>query len=243
MCRFFCTEFDLLGHHLSVLFSGTKIRFTGLHRDVLRGLPKPDTRTSDALRGLPMSDTRISLRKCIGLFNRFREYVPHYPTATNLLQNRLASLLKLYANWLKISEAERQQFQALIDHLTSDEVVFAFDSYPPLFLQTDARASGLGTIISQKDSAGKVRVIGYYSHRNSPTESRFKSCDLELLAIIKAATHYCYMLLGRHFTILTDHSALVNLRNRHPTILEYYNWDLSVEALHTSTSRLFIPLR
>lgn len=61
-------------------------------------------------------------------------------------------------------------------------------------------------------------MIGYYSHRNTGAETRYKVYDLESLALVKAVHHF------RHFTVQTDHSALTNLRNKPIRVARQLNW-------------------
>ena len=67
----------------------------------------------------------------------------------------------------------------------------------PFFLQTDASAYGVGTILSQEgehhavtSQKPKLHPIAYYSATFTPTERNYDIYERELLAIMKALTHW-----------------------------------------------------
>jgi hypothetical protein len=88
------------------------------------------------------------------------------------------------------------------------------------FLQVDASAYGMGTVLSQE---GKITTpslkkwqkpvlhpIAYYSATFTPTERNYNIYNRELLAMMKALYHWCPYLawMREPFTILTDHTKL-----------------------------------
>ncbi len=87
----------------------------------------------------------------------------------------------------------------------------------PFFLQTDASAYGVGTILSQEgehhavaSQKPKLHPIAYYSTTFTPTKRNYDIYKWELLAIMKALTHWRHYLgwTKTPFTILTDHANL-----------------------------------
>ncbi len=91
------------------------------------------------------------------------------------------------------------------------------DFNKPFFLQTDASAYGVGAILSQEgehhavaSQKPKLHPIAYYSATFTPTEWNYDIYERELLAIMKALTHWRHYLgwTKTPFTILTDHANL-----------------------------------
>lgn len=209
-CKFLAKEFDFLGHHISISEGGANITTTDLHREDLRKIITPTTR-----RGL---------QRVLGLLNWFRDYVPDYARSTTLLQNRLTALLRDGVYRFVMTKEEQQELNDLIAFLTSDIFISSLDPKLPVILQTDASSVGVGGILFQEPPKSPIRVVGYYSHRNSPAETRYKPYDLELLAIVRSCEHFRHLLLGRHFTVRTDHAALLNLKSRCPEDLKHFGW-------------------
>jgi hypothetical protein len=87
------------------------------------------------------------------------------------------------------------------------------------YLQTDASAYSVGTILSQwgtnppfarKNLKPKNHPIAYYSATFTPTERNYDIYERELLVIMKSLTHWRPYLgwTKEPFTILTDHANL-----------------------------------
>eukprot|EP00731_Ephydatia_muelleri_P010034 Em0005g620a len=80
-------------------------------------------------------------------------------------------------------------------------------------LDTDASDIGIGAVLSQEDATGSEVVIAYASRTLSRPEQRYCVTRKELLAAVEFIHHFRQYLLGREFTLRTDHSSLVWLRN------------------------------
>ncbi len=57
-------------------------------------------------------------------------------------------------------------------------------------------------------------------------EQKYATNELELLAVKWATEHFKHYLLGRHFTVGTDHEALVSVSSRHGAHKEYSWWQM-----------------
>jgi hypothetical protein len=75
-------------------------------------------------------------------------------------------------------------------------------------LYTDASDVGLGFVLSQHDDNGIERVVAYESRSLTPRERNYATTEKEALAIHYGTQYFRLYLLGRKFTIVTDHNAL-----------------------------------
>lgn len=87
-------------------------------------------------------------------------------------------------------------------------LVFPDPSYPFVF-EVDTFDVGVGAVLSQR-SAGKFHPSAFFSHRLSPTESRYDVGDCELLAVKMTLEEWRYWLEGAQhlFLVWTDHRNL-----------------------------------
>ena len=71
---------------------------------------------------------------------------------------------------------------------------------------------GLGAVLEQdqvnKDGKVERKVVAYASKILSRTQRRYCTTNKELLAVITSCEQFRYYLLGRKFTVITDHSSL-----------------------------------
>ena len=82
------------------------------------------------------------------------------------------------------------------------------DFVRPFILQTDALERGVGAVLSQKDETGEEHPIAYFSKKLLPREEHYSTVEKECLAIKLAIQAFRVYLLGRKFTIQTDHRSL-----------------------------------
>eukprot|EP00731_Ephydatia_muelleri_P024875 Em0016g1146a len=80
-------------------------------------------------------------------------------------------------------------------------------------LDTDASDCGIGAVLSQVNSDASECVIAYASRSLSRQEQRYCVTRRELLAVVEFVKHFREYLLGRRFTLRTDHGSLVWLKN------------------------------
>ena len=78
----------------------------------------------------------------------------------------------------------------------------------PFTLQTDASDTGLGAVLTQFDSSENEHVISYASRSSTDREKKYSATEKEALAVVLATDHFHVYLLGRKFTVVTDHHAL-----------------------------------
>ena len=79
------------------------------------------------------------------------------------------------------------------------------------FLETDALGTGLGGVLSQKQTDSTVRPIAFASRILQPHERNYGISELEGLGVVWAVKHFRHYLYGHHCTVLTDHEALKSL--------------------------------
>ena len=95
--------------------------------------------------------------------------------------------------------------------LTSDSVLVHYDPSKPLLLACDASPYGVGAVLSHKLADGSERTVAYASRSLGPAEKKYSQLDIEGLAINFGVKRFHQYIVGRHFTILSDHKPLQHL--------------------------------
>ena len=75
-------------------------------------------------------------------------------------------------------------------------------------LTTDASLTGIGAVLTQQQE-GIDRVISYASKTLNKSQKNYSATRRELFAVVHFTYHFKFYLLGRKFSIVTDHIALV----------------------------------
>lgn len=81
----------------------------------------------------------------------------------------------------------------------------------PFTLQTDASDKGVGAVLSQISGEGQEHPVAYWSRKLLDREQRYATVEKECLAIKLATEAFRVYLMGRHFTIVTDHHACTGM--------------------------------
>uniref|UniRef100_A0A9J8B9T8 ribonuclease H n=1 Tax=Cyprinus carpio carpio TaxID=630221 RepID=A0A9J8B9T8_CYPCA len=127
-------------------------------------------------------------------------------------------------------EAE-EAFQQVKSALTTEPVLRAPDFTCPFLVQTDASDTGLGAVLSQVQDGEEHPVI-YISRKLTPTEQRYAVVEKEALVVKWAVLELRYYLLGRRFTLLTDHAPLQWMARAKDTNPRVTRWFLALQDFH-----------
>ncbi|KAL0162302.1 hypothetical protein M9458_041698, partial [Cirrhinus mrigala] len=128
------------------------------------------------------------------------------PMSVNEVQ-QFVGLASYYRQFVKDFATSQQAFDKLKELLTTAPILgYPMDS-GDLILDTDASNFGIGAVLSQLQR-GEERVLAYGSRSLTPAEQNYCTTWRELLAVVEFTTHFRQYLLGRSFTVRTDHSSL-----------------------------------
>lgn len=191
-----------------------------------RGCVKPQAGKVEAIRNWPRPQTKKQVRTFVGLTSYYRRFVPHFSSLaaplTDLTKSRLADRIL----W---TEETEKAFQELKEALCSGPVLVTPDFSKPLIVQTDASETGVGAVLSQLQE-GEEHPITYISRKLLPREQNYSTIEKECLAIKWALEELKYYLLGRHFTLVTDHAPLVWMSRNKETNARVTRWFLSLQS-------------
>jgi hypothetical protein len=121
------------------------------------------------------------------------------------------------------SEACQVAFDELKQHLTTAPILAMPIDNAPFVLDTDASDLAIGAVLSEVID-GEERVIAYANRRLTRSEANYCVTRRELLAVVYFMKYFRHYLLGRRFTVRTDHAALQWLRRIPEPIGQQARW-------------------
>ncbi len=147
--------------------------------------------------------------------------------------------------WL---EAQQTSFSTLKQALVSSTVLTIPNKHDRFILDTDASNVSIGAELLQVQD-GVEKVVAYGSFALTKQQRQYCVTRRELLALVRFTSHFRHYLLGREFTVRTDHNSLVWLMNfRHPEgqlarwLEELSQFNMSIQhrqgKLHTNADAL-----
>ena len=149
------------------------------------------------------------LKSFLGMLNYYSKFLPNLST----LLAPLYSLLHKRTAW-QWGTAQQTPFSRAKELLASSQVLVHFDQTKPLVLSCNASPYGIGAVLSHKFADGSECPVAFASRSLSPAECKYAQLDKEGLAIIFGMKCFHQYLLGRKFTIYSDHKPLEHLFGR-----------------------------
>lgn len=186
-CLFLQESLDFLGYRLSA-----------------KGIQPQDAKTK-AIQDAPTPQSVDDLRSFLGLVNYYSKFIDN--TAT--LFAPLYKLLTKNCPWIW-TEKEDNAFKAAKQTLLQSPLLVHFDPEKQLFLACDASPVGLGAVISHRVN-GIEQPIAFASRTLSIAERNYPQIEREALSLVFGVSKFRDYLLGRTFTLITDHQPLVSL--------------------------------
>ncbi|MGH0117755.1 UNVERIFIED_CONTAM: hypothetical protein FKN15_039051 [Acipenser sinensis] len=192
------------------------------------GRVKPVTTKVQALVDAPVPRTKAQVRSLLGLAGYYRRFIPEFAT----IVSPLTDLTKKSApNLVKWTGQCQGAFDLIKQLLSQAPALISPDFNREFLLQTDASDVGLGAVLSQEVDGVEHPVL-YLSRKLLPRERNYAVIEKECLAIKWAVDSLRYYLLGRPFTLVTDHAPLKWLHTMRDTNARITRWSLALQPFN-----------
>ena len=200
---------------------GYRIDSEGLH---------PTEQKLKAVQLAPEPTDVTELKAYIGLLTYYGRFLPHRPSVLAPLY----VLLQTDTPW-RWTPTKQEAFNRSKELLTSSTVVVHFNPELPIILACDASAYGMGAVLAHKMPDGSERPVGFASRTLSKAEKGYSQIEKEGLSCVFGVTKFHAYLMGRHFTLITDHKPLLGLLNENKPIPSHASariqrWALTLAA-------------
>ena len=186
-CQFGMTRCSYLGH----VVGGGEVQ---MERDKV-----------EAVKAMPVPRTKKDIRIFLGLTGYYRRFIPNYASIAAPLTDLTRKLQPNLVQWTPSAQTAFQQLKSI---LCAEPVLQTPDFSKRFIVQTDASDRGVGAVLSQESENGGDRPVAYFSRKLLPREEKYSTIEKECLAIRLAVHAFRVYLMGRAFTIQTDHRSL-----------------------------------
>lgn len=159
-----------------------------------------------SIKNFPVPKTQKNVRQFLGKINFYHEYIPRGAIILDPLHNLLRKNQKFI--W---SEECQKAFEKIKSLLCSQPILEIFDKDLPINIYTDGSLEGVGAVLKQIQTDGKEKPVAYFSKKLNGAQKKKKAIYLECLAIKEALRYWQYWLIGKSFTVYTDHKPLENM--------------------------------
>ena len=201
----------------TITYLGYEISKTGI---------KPGQAKTETISTWPEPRNVKEVRQFLGLASFFRRVVKDFSS----IAKPLTRLTRKDCEWTRgqLPEDASKAFATLKKILSSRPCMKAPEFDKPFILTCDASTTiGLGAVLSQVDKDGLERPVAYASRTLKDNEQQWAAFHVEALCLSWAMKHFRPYLVGRQFTVRTDHHPLVTLNKTQSNSLSRLRADLA----------------
>lgn len=205
-CSFLMSSIQYLGHEIS-----------------LDGISPGEVKTA-AVINFKTPTSVHEVRQFLGLAGYFRKFVQNFAIIA-------APIIKLTKKNVPFEWGETQTgaFNELKQHLANKPILMPFNHRFKSQVHTDASSKGIAGILLQEQADKHLKPVAYFSRVTSPAEQVYHSYELETLAVVETLQRFRIYLIGSHFTIVTDCSAVRYTFSKKDLIPRIARWWLRVQ--------------
>ena len=190
------------------------------------GVVRPEVSKIATVKSFQVPTNKKEVRTFLGLTRYYRKFIPQYASISAPLSDLVRKNRPNKVVWSPVCE---EAFLSLKQLLCTDPVLRSPDFTKEFIVQTDASERGVGAVLSQLDDEGLDHPISYFSRKLLPREEHYATVEKECLAIKLAVQTFRVYLLGRPFTIQTDHRALEWLERLKENNSRLTRWSLALQ--------------
>ncbi|XP_077962421.1 uncharacterized protein LOC144410313 isoform X1 [Gasterosteus aculeatus] len=190
-----------------------------------RGNVRPQDAKVEAILSWPRPKTKRQVKSFLGLVGYYQRFIPRYATMAAPLHDLTR---KRGPDKVKWNTEANGAFECLRQALCTKPVLVTPAFSLPFLVHTDASEVGLGAVLSQVRD-GEEHPVMYISRKFLPNERAYSTVEKEALAIKWALDKLRYYLLGRSFTLVTDHAPLKWMAQAKDSNARVTRWFLTLQ--------------
>lgn len=181
------------------------VKFLG-HMLDKQGIRADPDKTSAILK-MEAPKSVSDVRRFMGLVNQLGKFSPKIAEYSQAIRELLRS--NRIWTW---GPAQEEAFTRIKEELTKPTILTHYDPQAETKISADASSLGLGAVLMQKEGEHWKPVV-YASRSMTDTERNYAQIEKEALATTWACEKFTTYVLGRQFTIESDHKPLIPLLN------------------------------
>ena len=187
-----------------------------------------------AIQKLKTPESLKELRSILGVLNFVRRFVPNFADVTAPLVALTCKGHDTASKFRKSWEPPQDAALVRVKQLLSSPPILNFPDFDREFqVHVDASEEGVGAFLAQpaksQTSDQDVGIVAYYSQQFKSGQRHYSASMKECCAVVLALTHWRPFLFGKHFTVFTDHRALVYLYHMQDASNMLTRWAIALQ--------------
>lgn len=186
-------------------FGKTEIKFLG-HLVTPDGI-KPTPEKVDAIQNFPQPTSAKQLKRFLAMLNFYRRFLPKAVESQRILQVLIVGNRKNDNTVIEWTETALRAFASCKQQLANAALLAHPKPNADLALFTDASDEAVGAALNQREN-DEWQPLAFYSKKLTDTQRKYSAYDRELVGVYQSVKHFRDLLMGRQFTIYTDHKPI-----------------------------------
>jgi len=167
------------------------------------GRVQQDPNKVKAVKEFPLPTTVKQVRRFLGMCGYYRRFIKGFSKIASPLTDLVSGRGRVTLN-----DEQKLSFASLRNAMTEAPVLELFLSSRDTRVEVDSCSTGVGAVLTQEVD-GTWKPVAFYSKKFPVTAKAYASREAETYGIYLAIIHWRVWLLGRRFTIISDHQSLV----------------------------------
>ncbi|KAL1937189.1 hypothetical protein VTO73DRAFT_14488 [Trametes versicolor] len=197
------TSMDCLGH---------MVDHQGLHADSDKMI---------RIRDWPVPKTWHDVQRFLGLVQYLAHFMPDASAYTGPLSSMMRNGQAFY--WRPLHQKCFDEIKALACKAPILKPIDVTNP-DPIWVVTDTSYSGVGAMYGQGPTWETCRPAGFMSKKFTSAQFSYFTFEQEALAVVEALLKWEEKLIGRRFTIVTDHRSLSFMKEKRKIIPRLQRW-------------------
>ena len=177
---------------------------------------QPSAAKTLIIQNLQVPTTTKEVRKLLDVINYYRRFGPKIGEIAIPIQEPLQKNKDVKNGWNQRCSDALDEIKTSIGKRDT-LAPFNTDGTKKVVLYCDASNEGMGAVLEQEQMDGKMQPVLYWFSQFRKYEKNYSISEKEALACVAAMWKLKKYLLGRKFTLKTDHMALVTLVSQQKT--------------------------
>ena len=165
---------------------------------------RPNKEKVRAIEQMPAPKNVSEVRAILGMITYYGAFIRDL----RKLRAPMELLLKKGAKFVWSRDCDKA-FRDFKNVLKSDLLLMHYDPGLPIVVAADASQDGIGAVLSHRLPDGGEKAVFHASRVLSKAEQNYAQIEKEALALVFACKKFHRFILGREFTLLTDHRPLL----------------------------------
>ncbi|CAF2236425.1 unnamed protein product [Rotaria magnacalcarata] len=167
---------------------------------------------------LPKPETIKDVMRFLGSCVYIHRFIKQYASIARPLTSVATTCKKKMRGKVEWTPEMEEAYEKLKDYV-AEEVSLVYPDFSkgasPLIIAADASKVGTGGVLMQCQN-GTEEIIAFTSSTFTPTQSRYSTTELEIIALKASIRAFHSFINGRHFILRSDHAPLLHLVSLRP---------------------------